>query len=415
MMLPQVRSRSGALSRTALLLLVLGLAIVGSVPALADPGPGTPTTASKIVFHTTRYTSFEEICIMNPDGTDTTRLTFSSPYWSTCAALSPDGTRIAFESDRTYNLNHIYIMNVDGSGQHRVTTVSNEEAHATWSPSGTQMACSVIVGGAYEIYTMNANGTNRTRLTTSPGHDMLPDWSPDGTRILFTSARGGHYELYMMNANGTDQRRFIDTPNDTWSPKWSPDGTRIAYVTEIPSPLHYAIHVVNTDGTGDAAIRDTTWNNDQPDWAPDGSRIAFMSWEYGSTPEICTMLPDGSDVQRVTFGLTDNWSPSWGPTPATSAIAGLPSRAPGLYVSNPARARADLRLVMDQAAPASLELFDSAGRLVRTILREQGTLGTLNVSWDGRDDTGRPVGSGMYYFRFVLGEERRTTKLVFVR
>jgi Tol biopolymer transport system component len=413
-MLSVVQCPSLATPRAALMLL-LGLAFVGPLPALAGPGPGTRTVDSKIVFHTSRYASFEEICVMNPDGTDITRLTFLPSYWSTCPALSPDGTRIAFESNRTYNLNHIYIMNVDGSNQHRVTTVSNEEAHARWSPCGTKIACSTMVGGAYEIYTMNADGTNRTRLTTSPGPDASPDWSPDGTRILFTSARGGHHELYVMNADGTDQRPLLNSPNDIWYPKWSPDGSMIAYAMTVPVPLHSTIHVVNADGTGDVAIRDTAWDNDQPDWAPDGSRIAFMSFEYGSTAEICTMLPDGTDVQRLTLGLTDNRSPSWGPTPATSAVAGPPALATGLYLSSPARARVDLRLVLDRATPASLELFDSTGRLVRTILRERLTPGTRHVSWDGRDDAGRPVGSGMYYCRLVSGKTSRTAKPVFMR
>jgi Tol biopolymer transport system component len=412
-MLPPVRSRSGALARTAPLL-VLGLAIVGSVPVLAAPDPGVRTVTSKIVYHTYGYCPVPQICIMDPNGENITRLTFTDDY-EQCPALSPTGTRIAFESTRDHITNHLYIMNVNGGNPHRVTNVSNEEAHAAWSPRGTQLACSVVVDGAYDIYTMNDDGSNRVRLTTNPAEDMVPDRSPDGDRILFTSLRSAHAEVYIMNVSGTEQRPLLETPNQTYGAKWSPDGTRITYGMIDRSSLRATIHVVDAEGTNDVCILDALWDNFGPDWAPDGSRIAFGSMEYGSTPEICSMLPDGSDVQRLTFGLTNTGPPSWGPTPAASAVAGLPAPATGLYLSNPARARADFRLVMDQAAPASLEVFDSTGRFVRTLLREELAPGTRCVSWDGRDDAGRAVGAGTYYCRFVSREASRTKKLVFVR
>jgi Tol biopolymer transport system component len=412
MMLSAAQSPPHTLLRGVLVLL-LSLVVVGPVPVRADQ-PTARAGDTKIVYHTYRYGPVPQICIMDPDGTNITRLTFTADY-EQCPTLSPDGARIAFESTRNSYTNHVWVMDADGGNRHRVTTVSNEEAHAAWSPSGTKIACSVVVGSTYDIYTMNADGTNRLRLTTDPAHDMAPDWSPDGTRILFTSSRSGHYETYVMNSDGTDQAPLLDTSNDTYGAKWCPDGTRIVYVMAVPSPPHSTIRVVNIDGTGDTAILDTVWDNFAPDWAPDGSRIAFMSLEYGSTGEICSMLPDGADVQRLTFGLTNNGPPNWGPTPATSGIESPGCQGATLSVVNPARARADLRLTTEQAGPGSLAIFDSAGRLVRTLLREPLMPGTCIVSWDGRNDAGRPVGTGMYYCRLVSGEASHTAKLVFVR
>jgi Tol biopolymer transport system component len=410
MMLSTTQSPSQALLHGALLLL-LSLGVLGPAPVLADPGPGTRVVDSKIVYHTCRYSSVPQICIMDPDGSNVTRLTFNDD-WEQCPALSPDGTKIAFESTRDHVTNHLYVMNVDGSNQHRITAVSNEEAHANWSPSGTKIACSVTVGGTYDVYTMNADGTNRVRLTTAPGHDMASDWSPDGTRILFLSFRNGLYEARVMNADGTDQRPLVDTPNQTHGARWCPDGTKIVYVME--SPQNSTIHIVNADGTGDIVIRETTWDNYAPDWSPDGSRIAFMSMEYGSTAEICSMLRDGTDLQRLTFGLTDNGPPSWGPTPATSAIDARGFRGAALAVVSPARARANLRLDTEQAGPGSLEIFDSAGRLVRTLLREPLTPGMRTVSWDGRDDAGRQVSNGLYHCRFLTGAVSHCAKIVYL-
>lgn len=44
-------------------------------------------------------------------------------------------------------------------------------------------------------------------------------------------------------------------------------------------------------------------------------------------------------------------------------------------------------------------VFDLAGRLVRTLVDESRSQGSYEVVWDGRDSTGREVGSGTYLAR----------------
>jgi hypothetical protein len=53
-------------------------------------------------------------------------------------------------------------------------------------------------------------------------------------------------------------------------------------------------------------------------------------------------------------------------------------------------------------ASVSLEIFDVAGRRVHSIVREQGTAGRRTVFFDGRDDTGGRLGSGVYFARLVV-------------
>jgi hypothetical protein len=53
-----------------------------------------------------------------------------------------------------------------------------------------------------------------------------------------------------------------------------------------------------------------------------------------------------------------------------------------------------------------IEVFDIRGRLVRTLLdgsREFGA-GNHSVEWDGRDDNGEAVSSGLYFYRMIAGE-----------
>lgn len=64
---------------------------------------------------------------------------------------------------------------------------------------------------------------------------------------------------------------------------------------------------------------------------------------------------------------------------------------------------------------AEVALFDLQGRLVRTLASGPYAAGVQTVEWDGRDDGGRPVGSGVYFLRSASAGERHSLKFVVVR
>jgi hypothetical protein len=59
---------------------------------------------------------------------------------------SPDGTKIAY-ADSLTGTSDIYVINADGSGQTRLTTSSDVEFGAAWSPEGNQIAYVRSVNG----------------------------------------------------------------------------------------------------------------------------------------------------------------------------------------------------------------------------------------------------------------------------
>jgi len=63
----------------------------------------------------------------------------------------------------------------------------------------------------------------------------------------------------------------------------------------------------------------------------------------------------------------------------------------------------------------SLLIFDVRGRLVRTLLREGLEGGSYRVSWDGRDDSGRALPSGVYLYRLDTGAWSSTRKMVMTK
>jgi hypothetical protein len=61
-----------------------------------------------------------------------------------------------------------------------------------------------------------------------------------------------------------------------------------------------------------------------------------------------------------------------------------------------------------------LSIYDVQGRLVRTLLHER-VEGTRNISWDGRDNDGNLMPSGIYYYRLKSGAFSSTRKMLLLR
>ena len=62
-----------------------------------------------------------------------------------------------------------------------------------------------------------------------------------------------------------------------------------------------------------------------------------------------------------------------------------------------------------------LSVYALTGQLVRTLIDAERPAGTYSVLWDGRDDAGRDVASGVYLCRMIAGDYRAVRKLVLVR
>ena len=83
---------------------------------------------------------------------------------------------------------------------------------------------------------------------------------------------------------------------------------------------------------------------------------------------------------------------------------------------NPFRASTDLRFALPVDSQVSLEVYDVTGRLVASPVRdERYPAGPHAVSWDGRDASGRPVASGVYFLRIRAGSATANGKILRLR
>lgn len=84
-------------------------------------------------------------------------------------------------------------------------------------------------------------------------------------------------------------------------------------------------------------------------------------------------------------------------------------------VPNPSAADVQLSLRVSHACYARLLIVDCGGRVVRRLADYQLVPGTTRVTWDGRDDKGDLVASGVYLCRVESQGLRRTCPMVRVR
>jgi flagellar hook assembly protein FlgD len=55
------------------------------------------------------------------------------------------------------------------------------------------------------------------------------------------------------------------------------------------------------------------------------------------------------------------------------------------------------------------------GQKVATLAEGLRQAGTYTLRWDGKDDEGREVASGVYLYRLVAGERMKTRKLLLLK
>ncbi len=97
------------------------------------------------------------------------------------------------------------------------------------------------------------------------------------------------------------------------------------------------------------------------------------------------------------------------PDSEVSALALSPGRP------NPFAGSTALSLALPLPSEVDVVVYDVIGRVIRTLQAGVMSAGEHAITWDGRDQTGVPVASGIYFCRADVGEWSQTRKLVVLR
>jgi hypothetical protein len=82
---------------------------------------------------------------------------------------------------------------------------------------------------------------------------------------------------------------------------------------------------------------------------------------------------------------------------------------------NPMSYSTVLRFALPSSQPLNLQIYDTNGRVVRDLLRGDHDAGEHTVVWDGADNRGAQVPTGIYYARLSSRSEPLTRRLVMVK
>ena len=158
-----------------------------------------------------------------------------------------------------------------------------------------------------------------------------------------------------------------------------------------------------------------TWRKDTSSFYPGMLDYLFytastVQLENGYVLETRTMTPTTLSTYGLnandTFDASDH-APRVGDFALNAATPAPPVLARGIHlmpnVPNPFNPRTTLRFRLDRPDRVRLEIVDSRGRRVRNLLDTNLDAGEHQKVWNGLDDSGRAVASGVY--RMVLIEE----------
>jgi hypothetical protein len=77
--------------------------------------------------------------------------------------------------------------------------------------------------------------------------------------------------------------------------------------------------------------------------------------------------------------------------------------------------RIGLRVVLSRAMAIRLVVYDVSGRHLKTLVEGELPAGVSDLHWNGRDEDGADVGSGIYFARIEAEDSARSVPVPLVR
>jgi hypothetical protein len=158
-------------------------------------------------------------------------------------------------------------------------------------------------------------------------------------------------------------------------------------------------------------------------YVPAGSRYTFryLADENSGAAESVTLVteadgyyPDTCEVD-LTYGTTTMKTIELYPVPTSVAVGVRIPNALYPNYPNPFNPTTTIRYDLFDAGAVTLSIYNVLGQRVRTLVSERRPAGHNEATWDGTDDHGHRVASGVYVYKLETGATVRTRKMLLLK
>ncbi|HXV13021.1 MAG TPA: FlgD immunoglobulin-like domain containing protein, partial [Candidatus Krumholzibacteria bacterium] len=225
---------------------------------------------------------------------------------------------------------------------------------------------------------------------------------------------GMHWSVFFVRAATAQPLVFFDSPPDSGysednNPPGPPSSLVVAYQPALGNELDWT-------APSDADVYEyRVYRDDQPAFEPSAESLVHVT----SATEWFDAVEMPAQYHYLVAAV--DWAGNEGPVVEPSVTTSIGDGVPGqtaLHQNVPNPFNPSTTIAYDVAAPGGrvrLEVFDVRGQLVRTLVDAQQAPGSRSAHWDGRDDRGQRVVSGMYFYRLRFGDLVLTRKMTIVQ
>ncbi len=140
-----------------------------------------------------------------------------------------------------------------------------------------------------------------------------------------------------------------------------------------------------------------------------GGTSMMFRWHFGSDGSVQYPGPYIDDVVI------------WDATRAmTDVDDGIPFAKPNTYAlkqnrPNPFNPVTEIQFAIPEAGNVRLEVYNLQGQLVKTLVNEARSAGFWSATWDGTNNNGEQVSSGVYFYRIDCNDFGETRKMIILK
>ncbi len=176
----------------------------------------------------------------------------------------------------------------------------------------------------------------------------------------------------------------------------------------------HAYFSVSNDGvnftqiwTNGAVVEDNAWSQVEYDISAiaDGQPTVYLRWTMGTTDG--SWQYSGWNIDDIEFWGLSTYVAGVGDTPLMKARVG--------NYPNPFNPTTRIDVSLQNSGAVRLDVYDVQGRLVRSLYDGHLEAGLQSFVWDGNDDRGSRVGSGVYFGRLSTSDTTAQTKMVLLK